>query len=46
MKDDILLVDDDPAAIQSLARILADTGTLRFATNGEDAIRLAREHAP
>jgi diguanylate cyclase (GGDEF)-like protein len=46
MKDDILLVDDDPSAIQSLARILCNVGTLRFATNGADAIRLAGEHAP
>jgi len=46
MNDDILLVDDDPAVIQALARILAGTGTLRFATSGEDALRLAREHTP
>jgi diguanylate cyclase (GGDEF)-like protein len=46
MKDDILLVDDDPGTIQLLSRILAGYGTLRFATSGEDAIRLAREAAP
>ena len=46
MNDDILLVDDDPVAIQSLARILSGIGTLRFATNGEDAIRLARARTP
>lgn len=46
MKDSILLVDDDPGAIQLLARILQDTGELRFATSGEDALRLAREAPP
>jgi diguanylate cyclase (GGDEF)-like protein len=42
----ILLVDDDPAAIQLMGRILADVGKLRFATNGVDALRLARESVP
>jgi PleD family two-component response regulator len=42
----ILLVDDDPAAIQLMGRILADLGQLRFATNGKDALRLARASAP
>lgn len=42
----ILLVDDDPSAIQLLARILAGVSQLRFATNGEDALRLASELAP
>jgi diguanylate cyclase (GGDEF)-like protein len=42
----ILLVDDDPGAIQLMGRILADVGNLRFATNGKDALRLARESAP
>jgi diguanylate cyclase (GGDEF)-like protein len=45
-KDDILLVDDDPCSIQLMGRILWDVGSLRFATNGEDALRLARESAP
>jgi diguanylate cyclase (GGDEF)-like protein len=45
-KNDILLVDDDPGSIQLMGRILADVGDLRFATNGADAIRLARESAP
>ena len=39
----ILLVDDDPRTIQILARILAESGDLRFATNGPEALRLARE---
>lgn len=42
----ILLVDDDPGAIQLMGRILAEVGKLRFATNGKDALRLARESAP
>jgi diguanylate cyclase (GGDEF)-like protein len=42
----ILLVDDDPGAIQLMGRILAGVGQLRFATNGNDALRLARESAP
>jgi diguanylate cyclase (GGDEF)-like protein len=46
MNDDILIVDDDPDTIKVLSRILADSGDLRFATNGEDALRLVREAAP
>jgi len=42
----ILLVDDDAGAIRLMDRILAEVGTLRFATNGEDALRLAREAPP
>lgn len=42
----ILLVDDDPGAIQLMGRILGSIGELRFATNGTDAMRLARESAP
>jgi diguanylate cyclase (GGDEF)-like protein len=42
----ILLVDDDTGAIQLMGRILSDVGDLRFATNGQDALRLARESAP
>ena len=44
--DNILLVDDDPGAIQVLGRILSGSGNLRFATSGEDGLRLARESAP
>jgi diguanylate cyclase (GGDEF)-like protein len=43
---DILLVDDDLGAIQLMGRILADVGQLRFATNGTDALRLARVSVP
>jgi diguanylate cyclase (GGDEF)-like protein len=42
----VLLVDDDPGAIQLMGRILAEVGQLRFATNGTDALRLARDSAP
>ena len=44
--DRILLVDDDPGAIQLLGRILGGVGQIRFATNGEDALALARAEAP
>jgi diguanylate cyclase (GGDEF)-like protein len=43
---DILLVDDDPGAIQLMGRILSREGSLRFATSGEDALRLAKRKAP
>jgi len=43
---DILLVDDDPGMIQLLSRALAGLGRLRFATNGADALRLARSETP
>lgn len=46
VNDSILLVDDDPGVIQLLGRILAGVGDLRFATNGEDALRLAQESRP
>jgi diguanylate cyclase (GGDEF)-like protein len=46
VNDSILLVDDDPGVIQLLGRILATVGDLRFATNGEDALRLAQESPP
>ncbi len=43
---DILLVDDDASQIQVLSRILAGHGSLRFATDGRDALRLAHEAPP
>jgi diguanylate cyclase (GGDEF)-like protein len=46
MTDNILLVDDDPGAIQLLGRILSSSGNLRFATTGVDGLRLARESQP
>ena len=43
---EILLVDDDPGAIQLMARILSGSGRVRFATNGADALKIAREAPP
>jgi diguanylate cyclase (GGDEF)-like protein len=46
MNENILLVDDDPGTIQLLAKILSKAGNLKFATNGHDAMRVARESKP
>lgn len=46
MRDTILLVDDDPDTIRVLGRILAPLGEVKFATNGQEALRLARQAAP
>jgi len=45
-KHSILIVDDDPSTVRLMARILSGVGDLRAATNGTDALRLAREAAP
>ena len=42
----LLLVDDDPSAIQVMSRMLSQFPDQRFATSGEVALRLARESAP
>ena len=42
----LLLVDDDPATVQVLARMLAGVGTLRFALSGAEALRLAQLDPP
>jgi len=42
----MLLVDDDPGAIQLMGGILTNVAGLRFATNGKDALRLAGELVP
>lgn len=42
----ILLVDDDPISIRLLRSILKDEGEVIFATNGEEAIRLAHSQQP
>jgi diguanylate cyclase (GGDEF)-like protein len=42
----ILVVDDDPGAIQLMGRILKDLADIRFAASGLDALRLARELPP
>jgi diguanylate cyclase (GGDEF)-like protein len=46
MKNNILLVDDDPEMIKVLARVLSGCGPMRFATDGEMALRLIHESAP
>lgn len=43
---DILIVDDDPAMVQTLARVIRPLGRLRFATQGTDALRLMTETPP
>jgi diguanylate cyclase (GGDEF)-like protein len=42
----VLIVDDDPGLVQVMNQILSEVASLRFATNGQDALRLARESAP
>ncbi len=43
---DLLIVDDDPGTIKLLASMLDDMGEIRFATNGEDALRMVRAKPP
>lgn len=42
----LLLVDDDPASLRVMGRMLSQYPDRRFATSGEDALRLAREATP
>lgn len=42
----ILLVDDDPVTVHLLQRILSGLGEIRSATNGVDALELARSVIP
>jgi CheY-like chemotaxis protein len=42
----ILLVDDDPIALQLLAAILAEFTPVRFAMSGQTALKLARKSTP
>lgn len=42
----LLLVDDDPGTIQVLSNMLSAFSDQRFATNGVDALRLARAAPP
>src|SRR6202051_1212134 len=42
----LLLVDDDPSAIQVMGRMLSQYPNQRFATSGEVALRLARGGTP
>jgi diguanylate cyclase (GGDEF)-like protein len=46
MPDCILVVDDDPGAIQQMGRILDGLGTVRFATTGQEALRCAHDWTP
>lgn len=46
MEDNILLVDDDLGAIELLGQILDGMATVRFATSGADALRVAQESVP
>lgn len=42
----ILLIDDDPLVIHVLNRIVRDVASVRFATSGKMALKLARESVP
>lgn len=42
----LFVVDDDPATITVVNRMLSGEGRLRFATNGENALRLIRQEPP
>lgn len=42
----ILIVDDDPNAIQVLSRMLSQQGRLRFALSGAQALELIRDDIP
>ncbi len=42
----VLVVDDDPSAIQLIYRAIQQYGDIRFATNGAEAYRLINERAP
>lgn len=42
----LLVVDDDVAVIEYLGQLLKGFAQISFATNGEDALRLAEQHRP
>lgn len=42
----LLIVDDDPIAIQVIGRIVADLGTVRFALSGMKALELIEQERP
>jgi diguanylate cyclase (GGDEF)-like protein len=46
MGPQILIVDDDPSTILLLGQIVAEEGTVRFATTGAEGMRLARTLPP
>lgn len=45
-EQDILIVDDDPLIVQSLAKVLATSARLRFAIRGDQAIELMKIAQP
>lgn len=45
-KGSVLIVDDDPVIVQSLGRMLDGLGHIRFALNGQQALKLVREARP
>jgi CheY-like chemotaxis protein len=45
-RPELLLVDDDPIAIEVLSHMLGGFARLRFARSGAEALRLAHEHRP
>ena len=46
MKPELLLVDDDPSAIQALSQMLSGEARMRFACSGAEALRLASASRP
>ena len=44
--ESVLIVDDDPVVVLLLARALEGTASIRFALQGEAALRLARDFVP
>jgi diguanylate cyclase (GGDEF)-like protein len=42
----LLIVDDDITAIHALIKILSGIGSIRYALNGSDALRLAEQEPP
>ncbi len=42
----LLLVDDEPTNLQVLRQVLQQEYRLQFATDGQRALELAREHTP
>lgn len=45
-EQDILIVDDDPLIVQSLAKVLATSARLRFAIRGDQALELMKVSPP
>ena len=46
MSQSILIVDDNTGMVQLMARMLKGVARLRFATRGDEALKLMRESAP